>query len=108
MLPYLKSIGIHMIWLPPGCKAAHADSTGYDIYDLYDLGEFNQKNGRRTKWGTKEELLDLVAVAKKYDVGIMWDAVINHKAAADATEDATAVKCDPEGTSKSLILPNPD
>jgi len=105
MLPYLKSIGIHMIWLPPGCKAAHADSTGYDIYDLYDLGEFNQKNGRRTKWGTKEELLDLVAVAKKYDVGIMWDAVLNHKAAADATEDAMAVKCDPEDRRKEIATP---
>lgn len=97
MLPYLKTIGVTMIWIPPGSKAAHATSTGYDVYDLYDLGEFDQKGCRRTKWGSRDELLELADVAKKLDIGLMWDAVLNHKAGADETEDVMAVKCDPEG-----------
>jgi alpha-amylase len=97
MLPYLKTVGISMVWLPPGCKASRPDGTGYDIYDLYDLGEFDQKGSRRTKWGSKEELIELANVAKQLGIGLMWDAVLNHKAAADETEDVMAVKCDPEG-----------
>jgi alpha-amylase len=86
-----------MIWLPPGSKAAHATGNGYDAYDLWDLGEFDQKGTRRTKWGTKEELLELSRVAKQHGIGLMWDAVLNHKAAADGVEDVMAVKCDPQG-----------
>lgn len=105
MMPYLSAIGITMIWLPPGSKAAHADSVGYDVYDLYDLGEFDQKSGRRTKWGTKEELLLLVSAAKQHNIGVMWDAVLNHKAAADGVEDITAVKCDPDDRRKEIARP---
>lgn len=105
MMPYLQAIGITMIWLPPGSKAAHADSTGYDVYDLYDLGEFDQKSGRRTKWGTREELMSLIEAAKKYQIGVMWDAVLNHKAAADGVEDVLAVKCDPEDRRKEIAAP---
>lgn len=42
---------------------------GYDVYDLYDLGEFDQKGGKSTKWGTKEEYISAIAAAKK--VGIV-------------------------------------
>lgn len=70
---------------------------GYDIYDLYDLGEFDQKGCRATKWGTKEELLELTRAAQKIGIGVIWDAVLNHKAAADYTERFPAVKVDPKG-----------
>jgi len=53
---------------------------------LYDLGEFDQKGGVGTKWGTKEEL---IALGKKCeDVGLLmyWDAVLNHKTGADNKE----------------------
>lgn len=70
---------------------------GYDIYDLYDLGEFDQKGSRPTKWGTKEELLGLLWLAQDLGVGVYWDAVLNHKAAADYTERFPAVRVDPEG-----------
>ena len=58
-------MGVDNVWLPPGCKAASPEGNGYDIYDLYDLGEFDQKGQRSTKWGTKEELLELCKVAKE-------------------------------------------
>ena len=61
-------------------------SVGYDVYDIYDLGEFDQKAGVRTKYGTKDELLELAKAAKEHDVVIYVDAVLNHKFGADERE----------------------
>lgn len=96
-LPDLDSIGIDNIWLPPGCKGGSSTSNGYDIYDLYDLGEFEQKGTRATKWGTREDLSKLCEAAKANGIGLYWDAVLNHKAAADHTETCRAVKVDALG-----------
>ena len=72
------------------------NGNGYDIYDLYDLGEFEQKGARRTKFGSREELQELVDEARRLGVGIIWDAVLNHKAGADRVESCRAVKVNPE------------
>jgi alpha-amylase len=96
-IPKLKAIGIDNIWLPPGCKASSSNGNGYDIYDLYDVGEFDQKGGKATKWGTKEELLELSKRAKEQGVGLYWDAVLNHKAGADQTETCRVVEVDQNG-----------
>jgi hypothetical protein len=45
-------------------KADGQNSVGYSIYDLWDLGEFDQKGGKATKWGTKDELLACVKKLK--------------------------------------------
>lgn len=102
VMPQLNSIGIDQIWIPPGCKASWRDSNGYDIYDLYDLGEFDWKGLRATKWGTKEELVDMTNAASNCGIGILWDAVLNHKAGADYTESCHAVKVDPKGVKQTL------
>ena len=102
ILPQLKEIGIDKMWIPPGCKAKWRDSNGYDIYDLYDLGEFDWKGLRATKWGTKEELIEMADAANKCGIGILWDAVLNHKAGADYTESFRAVKVDPTGMQWNL------
>lgn len=67
------------MWLPPPTKAAGQDSTGYDVYDIYDLGEFDQKGGVRTHWGTKEELLKCVKKAQENGIVTYIDAVLNHR-----------------------------
>lgn len=98
LLPKFANLGITSIWLPPGCKANNQNGNGYDIYDLWDLGEFEQKGGRRTKWGSREELDELLKVAKEYGIDVIWDAVINHKQSGDRTEDGVwAVEVDEEG-----------
>ncbi|RMZ77870.1 hypothetical protein DV738_g4198, partial [Chaetothyriales sp. CBS 135597] len=102
ILPVLRDIGIDMIWIPPGSKAASAKSNGYDIYDLYDLGEFDQKGGRETKWGSKEDLIYLCEAARKEGIGILWDAVLNHRAGADGTDTTLAVKCNPKDRRKEI------
>ena len=100
VLPGLKAIGVDNIWIPPACKGSSPHGNGYDIYDLYDLGEFDQKGARSTKWGPKEDLIQLVEKAKEVGMGIYFDAVLNHKAAADSKEKVKAVECDPNGASK--------
>lgn len=78
-IPHLRDLGISTLWLPPGCKADNPTGNGYDIYDLWDLGEFDWKMQRPTKWGSKEELMELCRVAKEGNVGVVWDAVLNHR-----------------------------
>lgn len=95
-LPEYKAIGVDQIWIPPGCKGMDAHGNGYDIYDLYDLGEFDQKGAVPTKWGTKRELEDLMCQAQGLGIGVIWDAVLNHKAGADYPEPFQAVKVDPK------------
>lgn len=90
------------MWSPPGCKASHPQSNGYDAYDLYDLGEFDWKGSRSTKWGSKEELRELAAAAKANNIGLIWDAVLGHKASADRTETCRAVEVDSKGTIHGL------
>jgi alpha-amylase len=97
-LPQLKAIGVSNLWLPPACKASGgAEGNGYDIYDLWDLGEFDQKGSIRTKWGDKNELMQLTGKAKELGVGVYWDAVLNHKAGADRTEPVKVVEVDRYG-----------
>jgi alpha-amylase len=67
-------------------KAAGQDSVGYDIYDLWDLGEFDQKGGKPTKYGTKEELCRMIKTARDNGIVTYVDAVLNHKFGAEKTE----------------------
>ncbi|THV07425.1 glycoside hydrolase family 13 protein [Dendrothele bispora CBS 962.96] len=93
-IPRLADMGFTQIWLPPPNKAAVKDGRGYDAYDLWDLGEFNQKGTIGTRWGTKEELLNACEIAKRHNMDIIIDAVLNHKIGADRTEVFPAVPVD--------------
>jgi len=66
--------------------------------DLWDLGEFDQKGTTRTKWGSFEDLLRLAKLAQDKNVLLYFDAVLNHKAAADHTEKCRALECNWDGT----------
>ena len=64
---------------------------------MYDLGEFDQKGSTATKWGTKEQLLSLSKKSEESGIGLYWDAVLNHKAAADTKEKVKVVEVDSNG-----------
>ncbi|TVY73368.1 Alpha-amylase [Lachnellula suecica] len=105
-LDQYKAIGLTTIWLPPACKASGgASGNGYDIYDLYDLGEFDQKGSVATKWGTKEELLTLSKKAKDLGIGLLFDAVLNHKAGADKKERCKIIEVDDNDRTKEVGEP---
>lgn len=101
-LDYFKEIGITAIWIPPVTKGTGTNDVGYGVYDLYDLGEFDQKGAIRTKYGTKEELLNLIEEAHNRNISIYADVVLNHKAGADETELFKAVKVDYENRNQEI------
>jgi alpha-amylase len=87
-IPSLAEVGITSLWLPPVHKAANLGgfSMGYDPYDYYDLGEFDQKGGIPTWYGTKKELLSLIETAHSHKLSLIADVVINHNSGADESE----------------------
>ena len=72
----------------------------YLISPSYDLGEFDQKGSKATKWGTRSELESLFSTAKSKNVGLYWDAVLNHKCAADHKEKCLAAEVDENDRTK--------
>lgn len=93
-LDELKEIGVTAIWLPPVYKATGTNDVGYGSYDLYDLGEFDQKGSVRTKYGTKEQLKNLIKEIHQRGMSVYADVVLNHKAGADRSEKFEAVMVD--------------
>ena len=85
-LPEIAAAGFTALWLPPANKGFSQRSMGYDPYDYYDLGDFDQKGGVPTWFGTKDELLDLIEIAHKLGLQVYADMVINHNSGADAQE----------------------
>ncbi|HYE48768.1 MAG TPA: alpha-amylase [Azospirillaceae bacterium] len=92
-LPDLAAAGVTALWLPPAYKGlGGAADVGYGVYDHYDLGEFQQKGTVRTKYGTRDEYLDLIRGAHAQGVRVYADVVMNHLLGADATEPVMAVE----------------
>ncbi|KAF8554389.1 glycoside hydrolase family 13 protein [Imleria badia] len=102
-VPRLAELGITQVWLPPPNKAMKGKkSQGYDAYDLWDIGEFDQKGSIPTKWGTREELLEACSAARQNNIGVIIDAVLNHKLGADRSETFSAVPVDPKNRLRAL------
>lgn len=87
-VPALAKAGFTSLWLPPAHKAANlgGPSMGYDPYDYYDLGEFDQKGGIPTWFGTRAELESLIQAAHSHKLSVIADMVFNHNSGADAQE----------------------
>jgi alpha-amylase len=77
-LPQLAQIGVTAVWLPPSAKSSHIDSMGYAPYDYYDHGEFDQKGGVKTWFGSVAELRALTEAAHDNGMQVIADAVLNH------------------------------
>jgi len=104
--PRLAAMGFTAIWFPPACKGTNGTySIGYDIYDLYDLGEFDQKGSVRTKYGTRQQLLDAIAAIHDAGMQVYLDIVLNHLAGADEAELIKVRKVDPEDRNKFTSEP---
>lgn len=91
----LTDVGITALWLPPAYKGIGGkDEVGYGAYDLYDLGEFDQKGTIKTKYGSKDEYLELILALKQAGIESYADIVLNHKMGADAIQTIPATKVD--------------
>ncbi|KIJ62812.1 glycoside hydrolase family 13 protein [Hydnomerulius pinastri MD-312] len=101
-MPRLAELGFTQAWLPPPNKAMRKQGQGYDAYDLWDIGEFDQKGTISTRWGTKDELLKACSAARQNNIGVLIDAVLNHKTGADRPETFSAVLVDPKNRLREL------
>lgn len=84
-LDYLKELGVDIIWLSPIYKSPFVDQ-GYDISDYYAIAE---------EFGTMEDFDQLLAEAKKRNMYIIMDLVINH--CSDKHEWFQKALADPDG-----------
>ena len=72
-------LGFDGMWIPSPAKGASGGfSMGYDPFDHYDLGDKDQRGTLATKFGTKDELLRLIAVAHANGLDAYPDIVLNH------------------------------
>lgn len=101
----LSEKGITGVWIPPAYKGTSQADVGYGAYDLWDLGEFDQKGGIRTKYGTKQELIEAIEELHKYNVDVYLDAVLNHKGGADETERFMVVEVDSNDRTRQISEP---
>jgi len=99
---HLSEKGITAVWIPPCFKGTGQEDVGYGVYDLYDLGEFDQKGTVRTKYGTKEELHEAIDALHEFGIQVYADVVLNHKAAADETENFQAFQVDENNRQKAI------
>ena len=67
-LDYLQKLGIDGIWLSPVCASPQVDN-GYDVSDYCAIDPM---------FGTMEDMEDLIAEAKKRNISIIMDLVLNH------------------------------
>ncbi|HEY9677322.1 MAG TPA: alpha-glucosidase [Drouetiella sp.] len=67
-LDYLKGLGVDALWLTP-CYPSPQIDFGYDISDYYTIAP---------EYGTMADFDELVAEAKKRNIRIIMDLVMNH------------------------------
>ena len=67
-LDYLQKLGIDGIWLSPVCASPQVDN-GYDVSDYCAIDPM---------FGTMEDMEKLITEAKKRNISIIMDLVLNH------------------------------
>ena len=67
-LDYLQTLGIDGIWLSPVCASPQVDN-GYDVSDYCAIDPM---------FGTMEDMETLIREAKKRNISIIMDLVLNH------------------------------
>lgn len=84
-LDYLKELGVDIIWISPVYQSPLVDQ-GYDISDYYDINSL---------FGDMDTMDRLLAEAKKRDMYIIMDLVVNH--CSDEHEWFRKAMKDPDG-----------
>ena len=84
-LDYLKELNVDIVWLSPIYCSPLADQ-GYDISDYYNIDPV---------FGTMDDMDSLIAEAKKRDMHIVMDLVVNH--CSDEHEWFKKACIDPDG-----------
>jgi len=78
----LRQVGFTALQLPPTSKAqggAGAGCDGYGLFDPRDLGAKNQQGSIPTRYGSRDSLARLVAVAHACDLDVYLDLVMHQR-----------------------------
>ncbi|WVW85888.1 hypothetical protein I302_107926 [Kwoniella bestiolae CBS 10118] len=67
-IPYMKALGIDVVWLSPIFKSPQMDM-GYDISDYREIDQ---------RYGSLEDVDRLIAALKRNGMKLMLDLVVNH------------------------------
>lgn len=84
-LDYLKELGVDIVWISPVYCSPFVDQ-GYDISDYYNIDPI---------FGNMDDMEELLAEAKKRDISILMDLVVNH--CSDRHEWFQKAMADPDG-----------
>ena len=82
LAPRLRELDINAVWVPPFVKNTGTNSVGYSPFDFYDLGDKYQKGSVTTRFGTKDDVLRMIAVMHANGIEVIADAVVNHTVGA--------------------------
>ena len=80
-IPEIAEAGYTSLWLPPPAKGMGGFSVGYDLFDPFDLGDKDQRGTIRTRYGSKDELLEMVRIAHRFGLRVYFDNIMNHRGA---------------------------
>lgn len=84
-LDYLKELGIDIVWISPVYCSPFVDQ-GYDISDYYNIDPL---------FGNMDDMEELLAEAKRRNISILMDLVVNH--CSDQHEWFKKAMADPDG-----------
>src|SRR6476659_4685151 len=75
LVPYLQSLGVSHVYLPPSFQAREGSMHGYDVVDPGSISN---------ELGGEQEFMALAGAARDAGLGIVLDIVPNHMATDDA------------------------
>jgi glycosidase len=79
-MPEIAEAGYDSLWLPNPAKGnSGVYSYGYDQFDPFDLGSTNQQGTIATRWGTQDQLIQMVQTAHRFGLRVYFDNVVNHR-----------------------------
>ena len=73
-MPELAEAGYTALWLPPPFEAGSENSVGYDCFDRFNFGS----GGVVTRYGTADDLLNMVKTAHRFGIRVYFDNVTAH------------------------------
>lgn len=91
----LKTAGITGIWVPCPSKGNWGIvDNGYGIFDHYDLGNYYQKGSTETRFGSRQELVNMLnTMHQSPKIEVYADVVLNHVYSNEENEEVNpAVK----------------
>ena len=91
-MPEVAEAGYTALWLPPPFIPGSSGSVGYDTYDRFDYG-----TSAATRYGTADDLLNLVRVAHRFGLRVYFDNVMNQNGGPIPTEPPGTLSAEQPG-----------